>query len=118
MVCLFYISISIQGRLIAYKHQKALIVAHEAGGCSPSTRAYSCRSAAHAHHTGLLAPDHSCITSILTYLWAQSLHHVAEEVIQLFALNVAVICQDRACKFSVICPHRSIIVISQLNSSA
>lgn len=27
MACLFYISISIQGSLVAYKHQKALIVA-------------------------------------------------------------------------------------------
>lgn len=31
---------------------------------------------------------------MLTYLRAQSLHHVTEEVIQLFALNIAVICQD------------------------
>lgn len=28
----------------------------------------------------------------LTYLWTQSLHHVTEKVIQLFVLNVAIIC--------------------------
>lgn len=73
-------------------------------------------------HTELLSPSHSGITGILAYLWAQSLHHVTEEVIQLFALNVAIICWDRAWKFSEICPHRSVSLIFQplipANSSA
>lgn len=129
MVCLFYISISIQGSGTAHKQQRALMaalwrwrlfimIANDVL-CSLSTHAYSCGCAI---RTELLSPSKSWVTSMLTYLRAQSLHHVTEEVIQLFVFNVTIICQDIVCKFTVICPQRYIIVIQQplirANSSA
>lgn len=134
MVCLFYISISIQGSLIAYTHQKALIVVpwgrrlfitiasdvcaapppmHTAAGL-PFTRT-------HTHTTP--SCSHQVIHAsqiLLTYLWAQSLHHVTEKVIQLFALNVAIICQDSICEFSHLLTDQLVIIqpLIPANSSA